>query len=307
MTGSGKFNFKTVGPEDYDRIYAYTSVYGEGSTQHSPVSMYSLQEKYGDETCEQDGFLYTLRSHLCDPKYRVYLAPLGGGNKKDAYAWILKDAASHGQRVKFVTLTEKVAADLEQYYPGRFEITGNRDLAEYFYRSKAMSTFSGGKMARLRWEANAFRKRLGERVDFRRIVPQDFPEILDFEEKWLAMSEETHDMDALRTEARMIRKQIAHYDALRLSGAVLRIDGAVEGFSYGTGVSRQVYDVLVEKVNRDIPHIAKVLRQEATRLCAMDYEYVNMEEDVGVPGLRFMKENYHPEYMLHKYIATERA
>ena len=64
--------------------------------------------------------------------------------------------------------------------------------------------------------------------------------------------------------------------------------------------------MIVEKGNRSIQNISRVLRQEATRQCAMDCEYVNIEEDVGVPGLRALKYAYCPEYLLRKFVAVER-
>ena len=109
--------FLPVMPEDYDRIYPFTSAFGEDSCQHSPVSMYSLSEKYGDQFCIRDGVLYTLRSRLCDENYRVYLAPLGGGESKEMFGRILADAAAYGKKVKFITLTEKAAAALREAFP----------------------------------------------------------------------------------------------------------------------------------------------------------------------------------------------
>ena len=89
---SQDLEFLPVTWEDYERIYPYTSAYGEGSCQHSPVSMASLAEKYGDAVCMRDGFMYTLRSHLCDEEYRVYLAPLGCGDVAEAFRRIFADA-----------------------------------------------------------------------------------------------------------------------------------------------------------------------------------------------------------------------
>ena len=298
--------FEPAGLDDYDRIWPYTSVYGEGSCQHSPVSMYSLSEKYGDSVCVEDGFLYTLRSRLCDDTYRVYLAPMGGGDLKGAYLKILEDAAANGRKAKFQTLTEKAAAFLSDAFPGRFEITENRDYAEYFCLTQATASFAGGLLKRRRREAHNFWHLYGDRVAVTKIRPEDHAEILDFEEAWLAMSEESHDTDALRIEYRMIRRQMEHYEDLRLSGIVLRIDGKVEGFGYGTKLNDRVYDVIVEKGNRSVQNISRVLRQEATRQCAMDCEYVNIEEDVGVPGLRALKNAYCPEYLLRKFVAIER-
>ena len=306
MPLSSSLPFSPVTPEDYEQIYPYTSAWGEGSCQYSPVSMFSLSEKYGDEVCIRDGFLYTLRRNLCGGMYRVYLAPIGEGDRKAAFARVMDDAEEYGKKVSFRTLTEEAADFLEKNFPGRFRLEENRDMAEYFCRTESTATFAGGALQRRRREVNTFWNTYGARAAVRPLVPEVFPEVLVCEENWLRESEETHDMEALRIEARMIARQLEHFEALRLSGVVLRIDGAVEGFSYGTPLNGSVYDALVEKVNRKIPHIAKVLRQESTKHCAMAYEYVNMEEDVGVPGLRALKTAYAPAYLLQKYIAVER-
>ena len=73
----GTLKFRPIALSDIDWVDKYTSLYGEGSCQHSPVSMFSLSEKYGDEICEQEGILYVLRRNLCDDTYRVYMAPFG--------------------------------------------------------------------------------------------------------------------------------------------------------------------------------------------------------------------------------------
>ncbi len=303
---SAAFEFEQVTLSDFDRIYGYMAAFGEGSCQHSFVSMYSLAEKYGDTVCEADGFLYVLRSGLCDDDFRVYLAPMGQGGLKEAFQNILSDAHRHGKKAKFITLTKKYADFLETEFPGQFEAKEDRNLAEYIYQTERMSTYSGKDLKKRREEVHHFRKLFGTRAAVTRITAGDFEDILRFEQLWLEMSRETHDMAALERESRMIQKQLAHYDELRLSGIVLRIDGEVRGFGYGTKLSDACYDAVVEKGDRRVPHIYKVLRQESVRQCAMDCTYVNMEEDVGVPGLRSLKCAYRPAFLIHKYIVTEK-
>ncbi|MCM1135218.1 MAG: phosphatidylglycerol lysyltransferase domain-containing protein [Clostridium sp.] len=298
--------FETAGLKDYERIYRYTSVFGEGSCQHSFVSMYSAEEKYGDAVCEADGFLYTLRQKLCDDCFRVYLAPMGDGNLREAFRRIMADAHKNRRKAKFVTLTKKYAAFLEREFAGQFVAEENRDLAEYVYRTENMAAFPGRKLKKRRDEVHHFWNLFGGRAFVSRITQADFSEILDFESIWVQENKETHDGEALEREERMIRRQFAHFDELALSGVVLRIDGIVKGFGYGTKLSDTCYDAIVEKGDRDIPHIYKVLRQESVKQCAMDCAYVNMEEDVGVPGLRALKYAYQPEFLICKYIVTER-
>ena len=161
------------------------SKYGEGSCQHSFVSMFSLYEKYGDAICEQDGFLYVLREHLCHDDVRVYLAPMGDGDRKEAFEMILEDAHSHHAVVEFQTLTETASRFLEEHFPGKFQMTESRDYAEYIYSTEKIAAFSGAKLRNKRTEINRFYREYGDRVSVTGIRKEDFPEILEFEEKWL--------------------------------------------------------------------------------------------------------------------------
>jgi hypothetical protein len=113
-------------------------------------------------------------------------------------------------------------------------------------------------------------------------------------------------MAALQRESRMIESQLMNFDKMHLSGIVLRIDGQVYGFGYGTKLNDTCYDAIAEKGDRSVPHLYKVLRQEAVKQCALDCIWVNVEEDLGIQGLRELKFAYHPEYLLRKFIATER-
>ncbi|MEE3467525.1 MAG: phosphatidylglycerol lysyltransferase domain-containing protein [Eubacterium sp.] len=298
--------FTAVTLDDYDRIYAYTSAFGEGSCQHSPVSMFSLKEKYDDRICEGDGFLFTLRSGLCDDTYRVYLAPLGDGDERLAYENIFSDAAEHGKKVLFSTLTESCAERLEELYPGRFEITEDRDFAEYIYAASSMGTFAGGKLANRRAEVHRFHNIYGERAVVSRMTKEDIPEAREFEAQWVEENKETNDENTLLKEQRMIEKQLDYFDELRLLGAVLRIDGEMKGFCYGTMLNDLFYDVIVEKGVRSVPHVYKVIRKESTRLLVPTEGFVNMEEDVGEQGLRFIKSAYKPAYLLRKFNAREK-
>ena len=113
-------------------------------------------------------------------------------------------------------------------------------------------------------------------------------------------------MISLDREARMIEKQLHHFDELRLSGIALRLDGQVFGFAYGTKVNDEYYDAIAEKGDKSVPYIHRVLRQELVKQCASDCAFLNIEEDLGVPGLRTMKNLYRPAFLLRKYLVKER-
>ena len=307
MSKTEMLDFQPIAASDYDRLYPYTSAYGEGSCQHSPVSMFALSEKYGDSTAICDGFLYVLRENLCDDAYRVYLAPLGGDRAalKGAYERILADAHAHGKKVRFVSLTQTHADFLEEAFPGLFEKACERDLAEYVYEVRTLAEFPGKDLSKRRSEIRKFWREYGEKATVAPITEKDFDELLTFSETWIYENEETHDKVALSRELRDIRKLIEHYDALHLTGTVLRVEGKVEAFCIGSALNDQYYDIMIEKGVRDIPGVYRVLRAEDTKLRAASFAYMNYEEDVGVPGLRQLKESYGPARLLTKYVMTE--
>lgn len=315
-------DFKPVCLDDLNKIYEYTSRYGEGSCQHSPVSMYSLFEKYGDMFCIRENFLYVLRKNLCDDVYRVYMAPFGEMGMPErnairdsvldsnvyikAYNVILEDAHSYGKKALFMTLTRKHKAFLEDKFCGCFDFTQDRDFSEYIYNVNTMLEFPGKKYARRRTEIRSFWRNFGERTVVRRMAVEDIDEVKDFSLKWYEENCESHDAQALQRELTCIYRQLENFTGMKLSGTVITIDGEIKAFCYGVGLNDSYYDVLIEKGTREYPGIYRVLRQESTKLNAKGYRYINFEEDVGVPGLRKMKESYGPEFMIDKYIVREK-
>lgn len=298
--------FHTPLLEEYDAVHAILAPHCEGSCQHSFVTMFTLQEKYGDEICIADGFLYTLRSHLCDDTFRVYLAPLGDGDREAAFRNVIEDAHRHGKKVKFFTLTPSAVEFLQTHFPEQFDYEEDRNLAEYMYPTAVMSELSGGALVKRRREAHKFWSTYGERATVKPITREDHDEIIAFEVQWLEQNMEHHDTFSLEREAKSIRQQLAHFDELHLSGVVMRVDGVVRGFGYGTPLSDVFYDALIEKADKDLLFAYRVMRMESVKQCAMAQTYVNMEEDLGIEGLRSLKLLYQPEYLLNKYVVTEK-
>ena len=299
-------SFRPVGLEDIGNIYPYTAAFGEGSCQHSPVSMWSQWEKYGDQFCIEEDCLYVHRSGLASEGERTYLAPMGEGDPVKTYGRILEDAKAHGKRARFETLTDRQAALLGEAFPGRFEFRKERDLAEYIFSTETFLQFPGKLHARRRTELRSFWKAYGERARAEVLGEEDFEEVLAFAWHWLEVFSESHEGAVLLREFAMIEKQIAHYRQLELSGTVIRVDGAVRGFCYGAPLNDETYDVLIEKGDRQIQGIYRVIRQESARLNLEGFSWVNFEEDVGEPGLRKLKESYGPSFMIEKTIALER-
>ncbi|MDD3164430.1 MAG: phosphatidylglycerol lysyltransferase domain-containing protein [Oscillospiraceae bacterium] len=299
--------FKQVTLDDRAAIERYLHAYGENSCQHTFPAMFCLAGKYGDAICEREDWLFTLRTQRGGAGYRTYLFPMGGGNLTRAMELLTADARANHARIRFETVTANAKAQLEARYPGRFLAQENRDMAEYLYAQERIAALSGHGLTTKRYECRAFWRNLGSRASIDPITPADMDDIRAFQCAWLLSKQADPNWVHLESENDIIHTALANFDALGLCGLVLRVDGEVRGFVYGSRISPDCLDMIAEKGDRAILGIYSVLNQEFAARCGAECRYLNWEEDVAVPGLRQAKLSYKPDILLQKYVLSEVA
>ncbi|MBR1485733.1 MAG: hypothetical protein IJ597_00575, partial [Synergistaceae bacterium] len=99
---------------------------------------------------------------------------------------------------------------------------------------------------------------------------------------------------------------LENFYELGLDGIVLLIDEKICGYVFGSPSSRECFDEIVSTGARDVPNVSRVLLFEFLKTCCSEYKFINREEDVGVEGLRQIKMDYRPDFMIEKFILTER-
>lgn len=302
-------DFERVTLRDRVRLEPYLRTWGGGSCQHSFTAMYCMADKYGEAFCMRDGYLFILRSGLCREGERVYLFPMGDqsdeAGMRRALDAVVEDAHEHGAKVRFETLTAETKNIVLRLMPGRFHAEANRDLAEYIYSYERLAELSGPDMRSRRHEVSAFFHRYQDRVRIERIEPRHMDELRAFQEFWVSSGQSHEDGVQLEVENSAIKKGLAHFDELGLSGIIVYVDGGCVGYAYGGALSPTHYDVIIEKGDRRVEDIYRVLNRELVRLCCTEYAFINREEDLGVAGLRKAKMSYKPDVLLEKYIVTE--
>ena len=300
--------FHEIALNDKELVDCYFHRYGENSCQHSFVSLYCMQRKYGDQICERDGCLYILRAHRGSAQERVYLFPMGErACIRQAVEQLRQDAHAHGAALRFETLTRTAAQLLEALFPGEFEVEPCRDYAEYLYTREKLALLPGSEMASKRHDISTFYRDFGSRTRIETIRPEHIASIRAFQKCWLEAKNHGQEDVQLECENLAIQRGLDHFEALGLSGIVVWIDDALVGYAYGVPLSGDCYDVLIEKGDRCYPDIYRVLNRDLVRFCCGDYAWINREEDVGEPGLRKARLSYKPDRLLEKFIAREAA
>ena len=304
-------NFQDISLEIKDRVHPFLYRYGEGSCQHSFAASFCMREKYGDRFCVEDGFLFTLRSRRCTEDERVYLFPLGDPGDEDgacrAVEKVLEDAHAHGLRARFETVTERAADLLRRRFGKRFDLREERDLAEYLYTFEKLSELPGHEMASKRYDLHTFERNYSGRYRVCAIeTGEQLAEIARFQDVWMEQKLDHEEDVQLELEHEAIRIGLENFFALALTGILVYIDGALAGYAYGTPLSETCYDVMIEKGNREIPDIYRVLNRDLVRVCCKGRALINREEDLGVEGLRKAKLSYKPDILLKKFVVREK-
>lgn len=302
-------NFLPFSLDKKELLDSYFFAYGEGSCQHSFVSSFCMSEKYGDKFAIKDNFLFILREKRCTEDERVYLFPLGDIQDvlsvRRAVDSVIEDAHSHNAKVRFETVTEKAKNFLAENYSELFSITESRDVSEYIYDRGLFVGLQGRNYRDFRWHVNRCKTHYGEHLEVRPITPDYFDEICKFEDEWYSKYCTEESRAQLSNERVAIKNGIHNFCGLGFFGIVVLIDGVMKGFMYGMKLDDDTCDAMIAKADREGIFIYSFLYHSFVELCCKNYKWLNLEEDLGDPGLRYSKLAYRPDHFLKKYIISE--
>ena len=318
-------HFRKFTMDDKTVLDEYLYNYGENSCQHSFVMMYVMNDKYGDEICIEDKCLYILRSNMCTDKERVYLYPFTKESNIDkALDNILEDAALHGSKAVFYTVTEQAKETIQLKYGDRFIYQDERDYSEYIYKAETLRDLPGRKLAPKRTHVRNFMSNYSEwmRIEVfgRKNIIEEYNEneaaaehdkriiedILYFQDRYLIEKQDSSlYSDFLKEDAR-IRKTLENYVILGIRGIALYIDSTLAGYAYGAPLSDNCIDEIAEKGDISYSAIYQMVNQIFSDKIGSDFKYINREEDIGLEGLRKAKLSYQPCLLMSKYIAKEK-
>ena len=90
-----------------------------------------------------------------------------------------------GKKTKFFTLTQHYKDFIEREFPGRFAITGERDLFEYFYTYENQAEYPGKKLKQRRLEYRHFWNEYGDRAAIYPLERKDHAEVMEFLRFWI--------------------------------------------------------------------------------------------------------------------------
>ena len=290
--------WKDIELEDKSAIESMISACGRHNADYSFANMYMWRHEYEPQICFTDNRLL-----VGNPRWEMFSYPKGAGDVGESIEMLLEEAHSKGDKLVIRGLTDKTLPEFLPLYGDRFDISEDRDNADYLYTADKLCNLAGRKLSAKRNHISKF-ERNGD-YEYVRITSDN----IDLARNFVAeFYQEKNDPDLL-AESIAIDCMFDNFDALGFMAGLLYQNGAPVAFSAGTMLDPECCDVHFEKA---LPHVegayTMINREFARMVVALhpEVQYFNREEDMGLEGLRKAKLSYHPDILLMKYFAKEK-
>ena len=169
---------------------------------------------------------------------------------------------------------------------------------EYIYKTETLAELHGSKLSKKRNLISQF-ERLYSPYEIREIGPADFDTIRSLNDQW----RREHDgMRSIENEQKALSNALNGYDELGLHGLILTAGGNIEAFAIFSPINSNSWTVHFEKARSDCKGAAQVINQQTAKYLTGKCEYINREQDLGIPGLRQTKQSYMPDRMLKDHL-----
>lgn len=289
--------FKPIELEDKDTVQRYTL---NGASQICDLAFSNL---YGWSVRYRTRWALVADSLVISFKpakhpHPAFLMPVCGcdGRFQEVIETLAAYTRDKGFPLILMGVSPRCREAIETLCPERFTFLFEESAQDYVYLREKLTTLSGKSLQSKRNHINKFEK-LYPGYSYEPITEDNLDECLALGQAWL---EHTEADSSRLDEQAMIERCLRNRETLGLLTGVLKVDGRVIAFSFGSPINAHTFGVHVEKADIAYEGAFTMINREFARHIPEQYVYINREEDLGLEGLRRSKQSYKPELMLVK-------
>ncbi len=253
------------------------------------TNIFSWRQAYKTSVSSLDGFIILRLGSSDRPSY---FPPIGPGDPSMIMEKVLRYEGD-----KFIRIPESVKELLEKS-GSRFTVAPDRDNYDYLFRTSDLVSLAGHAYDGKR---NLLRKfRASYEYEYVKLDASNVHDCLIFEEKWCSIKD-CDGVKSLDDERRAIKEMVDNYERFSLIGGAIRVDGEIRAVAIAQRLNRDTMVLHVLKAEQSMTGLYQVMNNEFLSREAGQFRFVNMEQDLGVEGLRTSKLSYHPFKLINKY------
>lgn len=226
-----------------------------------------------------------------EPPY--FLEPIGSHKIRKTIETCLKHAG------KMSRISEDFISNLS---PQEYRIKCLRNQFDYLYETKMLAGLKGRKFDGKRNHLKNFKRR-HPAYEFIPLKSDHKKGCLELFEDWFSARTESRYFPKLAhiSQKAALENAFSHYAKLDLAGGALLIDKKIKGFILGSLLNHETVSVHFQYGHPALRGIFQALLWEACHKTFSSFKYVNLEQDLGIPGLRKSKLSYYPLRLEKKF------
>jgi uncharacterized protein len=292
-------NFRHLELEDRGVLHPRIWAYQADTSELTFNNLYLWRSYYRFEWALYEDWLVLLGT---DREGGVFaLPPVGPPSRADVTAKILAYLRDErGVETPMIARGDQRLAD-ELEGDARFGVLERRDHFDYVYLTEDLAQLSGRKYSAKRNHINQFTRYY--RSEYRAITEELVGECLALAEVWCEQRLCEEDL-SLQHELSGIEDVLQNFTTLELDGGAILIEGKVQAFALGELLDEKTAVVHIEKANPEFKGIYPTVTQMYAQRWEDETVHINLEQDLGEPGLRRAKESYYPNHMAKKFDVT---
>lgn len=290
-------DFRPIEIDDRDSMIDILRGDRPGTSELTFTNLFIWRKHYNFRWCFHKDCLCVVGRE--NPGFDFAMAPVGPCGRLDAgmalLEW-LKD--TKGVSSPAIERADEGLA-VEASRSAGLTVEERREHFDYVYLTRDLIDLPGNKNRNKRNHINQFLRAYGSYA-YEEFNERHIEAALGLQEKWCLLRRCDEDLNLLG-EWDAIREILSNYRALEVAGAVIVLDGEVKAFTFGEPLSGGMALIHVEKADPGIAGLYQLINQQFCRRRWGGMEFINREQDLGIPGLREAKLSYNPDHFVKKY------
>ena len=240
-----------------------------------------------------NSIVFLVKSVSKKKEYILYGPPIGDIIITD----IISALGSNVNGVSVIGAVRIPDRHTESLSPVKYQINEDRDNADYIYRVSDLAELAGRRFSKKR---NKIKQCLNKHsCEYVPITSELIAECEIMQENW-CNTRDCGRNPGLCNEANAIAETFAHFEDFELIGGAIRVDGIIQAYAIAEKLHPGTAVWHFEKAMANIPGLGQLINQWFSKYGLSDFDYINREQDLGIPGLRQAKKSYFPHHMVRK-------
>jgi len=274
---------------DKSLVSGYLRTYSPEISEHTFTNLFVWQPSRPILFAEiSNSLVFLVKAAEQKDKYILFGPPVGEISIPDVFS------AFGDNIVGAVRIPDSVAATVPA---PDFTVTQDRDNTDYVYRVIDLAELAGRHYTKKRNHVNQCLS--SQACEYVPITPELIAECETMQENW-CKTRDCGRNPGLCNEANAIAEAFTHFGEFGLLGGAIRVDGTIQAYAIAEELHPGTAVWHFEKAMADIPGLGQLINQWFSKYGLSGFDYVNREQDLGIPGIRQAKESYYPHHMVSK-------